>query len=96
MIDSDSRDQMIGTARQEREANRFEDVKIAQKVMAAHRAAFKEKFPGQCEHIMRLIAERLQLGLRKDNAVEMTAGEICDLARALNAIYDIHVDIQVD
>ena len=89
-----ARDQEIGAARQKAAQLQAEDTKIAQKVMAAHREAFHLKFPGQCEHIMRLIAERLQLGLRKDNAVELSAGEVCYLARALNAIYDIHVDLR--
>lgn len=43
----------IDQARQER------DTMILQKVNQAHRLAFKQKFPGQIEHIMRLIAERL-------------------------------------
>jgi len=43
----------IDQARQER------DTMILQKVNLAHRMAFKQKFPGQCEHILRLIAERL-------------------------------------
>jgi hypothetical protein len=83
-----------GTARQLAAQQQAEDVKIAQKVMSVHREAFIQKFPGQCEHIMRLIAERLQLGLRKDQPVELTASEICDLARALNSIYDIHCDLR--
>ena len=83
-----------GTARQLAAQQQAEDVKIAQKVMSAHREAFVQKFPGQCEHIMRLIAERLQQGLRKDQPVELSASEICDLATALNRIYDIHVDLR--
>ena len=94
MINASARDAEIGQARQLAAQQQAEDTKIAQKVMAAHREAFAIKFPGQCEHIMRLIAERLQLGLRKDNPVELTAGEVCYLARALNAIYDIHVDLK--
>jgi len=94
MITSTGRDQEIGHARQLAAQQQAEDVKIAQKVNAVHREAFREKFPGQCEHIMRLIAERLQLGLRKDNAVELTASEIADLASALNRIYDIHCDLR--
>jgi hypothetical protein len=43
----------IDQARQER------DTMILQKVNLSHRMAFKQKFPGQIEHIMRLIAERL-------------------------------------
>lgn len=85
---------MDGAARQLTAQQQAEDVKIAQKVMTAHREAFALKFPGQCEHIMRLIAERLQLGLRKDQPVELTAKEISDLSTALNAIYDIHCDLR--
>lgn len=43
----------VDQARQER------DTMILQKVNQAHRLAFKQKFPGQIEHVMRLIAERL-------------------------------------
>ena len=37
-----------------------QDTLIMQKVNYVHREAFKEKFPGQIEHCMRLTAERLQ------------------------------------
>jgi hypothetical protein len=94
MITGTARDQDLGHARQLAAQQQAADTKIAQKVNAAHREAFREKFPGQCEHIMRLIAERLQQGLRKDQAVELSAGEICYLARALDAIYSIHIDLQ--
>ena len=87
-------DARSGEIHQALEARRVQDTKIQQKVMAAHREAFKEKFPGQVEHILRLVAERLQQGLRKDNPVELTAAEIAALAQALNAIYDIHVDLR--
>ena len=70
------------------------DVKIAQKVGQAHRDAFKIKFPGQTEHIMRLIAERLQLGLRKDQDVELPAADINNLAQALLAMYTIHTELE--
>lgn len=79
---------------QDLEAARVQDTKIQQKLGLAHREAFAQKFPGQCEHIMRLIAERLQHGLRKDNPVELSASEIDHLATALNRIYDIHVDLK--
>jgi len=38
----------------------FQETKILQKVNKVHREAFKERFPGQVEHCMRLTAERLQ------------------------------------
>lgn len=52
-----ARDQEIDKAQQERMVI---DTKILQKVNKVHRDAFKEKFPGQIEHCMRLTAERLQ------------------------------------
>lgn len=79
---------------QTQEQARAADTRIQQKVMAAHREAFAQKFPGQIEHCMRLVAERLQTGLRKDNPVELMPAEIAALAQALNAIYDIHVDLR--
>lgn len=42
-----------------------QETKILQKVNKAHREAFKERFPGQVEHCMRLTAERLQALLTK-------------------------------
>ena len=81
---------------QQAEARRVQDTRIEQKVMAAHREAFQQKFPGQVEHCMRLIAERLQSGLRKDNPVELMPSEIAALASALNLIYDIHCDLGTD
>jgi hypothetical protein len=88
---TDWRDKAIQQAHEQR---LVADVKIAQKVGAAHRDAFKLKFPGQTEHIMRLIAERLQLSLRKDQDVELPAADINNLAQALLAIYNIHTDLQ--
>ena len=41
------------------------DVKILQKVNAAHREGFAAKYPGQVEHCLRLVMERLQLSLDK-------------------------------
>ena len=76
------------------EQQQLDEVRIAQKVGAAHRDAFRQKFPGQCEHIMRLIAERLQLGLRKDQAVELSNSEVADLAEALLHIYQIHSNLE--
>lgn len=74
------------------EAQRVQDVKLQQKLGLAHREAFAQKFPGQCEHIMRLIAERLQLGLRKDSA-GLTNQEVEQLSTALSAIYHIHTQL---
>lgn len=73
------------------------DTKILQKVNAAHREAFVEKLPGQADHILRLITERLQLGLDKRGGVVvtdpntwiLTAAEIEQLAQAMLAVYTI-------
>jgi len=53
---------------QERMVN---DVKIMQKVNRVHREAFLEKFPGQVEHCLRLIMERIQVGLDKRDGVDI-------------------------
>ena len=74
---------------QRAEAQAAEDTKINQKVNRAYREAFEAKFPDQCQHIMRLMAERLQQGLRKD-ATGITNLEAAALALGLAAIHSIH------
>ena len=77
------------------------DTRILQKVNGAHREAFVEKFPGQLEHILRLITERLHLGLDKRDGVRvndpdtwiLTSEEICSLAAAMNQINQIRMSI---
>ncbi len=73
------------------EARRVDDTKIAQKVMAVNREAFVQKFPGQLQHSMRLVNERLINCLNKPTGVDLQnpdtwpadTREIADLAQAL-------------
>ena len=51
------------------EITQVADIKILQKVNAAHREGFAVKYPGQVEHCLRLVMERLQIGLDKRNGV---------------------------
>ena len=81
------RDGIIHQAQQERITR---DTLIMQKVNAAHRESFKTRFPGQCEHIQRLIAERLQAiltrkptDLSNPETWNCTAEEIAKLSEAL-------------
>jgi hypothetical protein len=75
----------------------LQDARIMSKVNAVHREAFKEKFPGQVEHCLRLTAERLQAVLTKRASTDVanpdtwsaSAKEIADLAIALNYLHDI-------
>lgn len=75
----------------------LQDVRILQKVNRVHREAFVEKFPGQVEHCLRLVMERLQAGLDKRDGVDpgrpetwrMTATEITNLAEAANQLNQI-------
>ena len=70
------------------------DVKILQKVNSAHRDAFSVKYPGQVEHCLRLVMERLQLGLDKRDGTNpadpaswrLSAGEIESLARTAQVL----------
>jgi len=93
MMLHDPREAMI---QQAVETRRADEVKIVQKVNAAHREAFKLKFPGQCDHILRLIAERLQTGLRKDIDTPLTNQEVADLSRALAAVYSVHTSLEIE
>ena len=52
-------------------AKETQDVRIAQKVLAAHREAFRERFPGQIEHSLRLVTERLQACLAKPDSCRL-------------------------
>lgn len=88
------KDEAIRQAREQADAQRVEEVKIQQKLGAAHRAAFREKFPGQIEHCMRLIAERLQKGLAKDAEVGLSDCSAKDLSWALINLYQIHCELQ--
>jgi hypothetical protein len=65
------------------------DQMIARKIAAAYSEQFQQRFPSQVEHCQRLVAERLQQGLRKDNAVSLSAEEIRDLTAALHTLVDI-------
>jgi hypothetical protein len=87
MTNPDVRNGMIHQAQQERITR---DTIIMQKVNAAHREAFKTRFPGQVEHCMRLTAERLQAILTKKPSElsdpetwTSTADEIASLSEAL-------------
>jgi hypothetical protein len=72
-----------------------QDVKILQKVNASHRDAFLVKYPGQVEHCLRLVMERLQLGLDKRGTVDpgnpdtwrLTTQELSDLTQCA-----VHLD----
>ena len=83
------------------ENNTTQDIRILQKVGAAQREAFKEKFPGQVEHCMRLTAERLQAVLQKRASTDpadpttwaCSAKDIADLAIALSYLRDIQLSL---
>lgn len=83
--------------RQELAARQTADVKILQKINAASREAFGAKYPGQVEHCLRLVMERLQAGLDKRDGVDvarpdtwrMSTQEILDLARSAQLLDSI-------
>ena len=82
-------------------ARETQDTKIAQKVLQAHREAFREKFPGQIEHAMRLTAERLQSMLAKPEGFVMQdkstwpadSEDIRNMAMALESLYTIYREV---
>ena len=78
------------------------DTKIQAKINAAHRGAFTEKFPGQIEHILRLLTERLQHGLDKREGVDISRvdtwrlmpNEIAELSQAIYHINEVRNSIK--
>jgi hypothetical protein len=84
-------------SRQDLAALQTADVKILQKVNAASREAFGVKYPGQVEHCLRLIMERLQAGLDKRDGVDvadpdtwrMSTQELRNLADAAHLLNTI-------
>jgi len=85
------------------ENNQVQDIKILGKINAVHRATFMEKAPQQMEHILRLISERLHLGLDKREGVKiqdpntwlLTAEEIEQLANAMYLINEIRISLTI-
>jgi len=79
-----------------------QDIKILQKVNQANREAFREKFPGQLEHCLRLISERLQAGLDKRDGVilsnpetwKLLPHEIAELSSSMYYIYCIRAGLE--
>lgn len=72
--------------------HQVQDVKILQKVNQAHREAFKEKYPGQVEHCLRLASERLQALLTKRASTDITdistwASTTSDILNLSQSIY---------
>ena len=78
------------------------DTKIQAKINAAHRGAFTEKFPGQIEHILRLLTERLQHGLDKREGVDISRvdtwrlmpNEIAELSQSIYHINEVRNSIK--
>lgn len=86
------------------DAARYNDTLILQKVNASHRIAFADKYPNQVEHILRLITERLQLGLTKLEGTDLqnpktwilSCDEIESLAQAMFYIHQVRQDLKAE
>ena len=81
------------------EAKSLSDTRIMAKVNQANREAFVLKYPGQCQHILRLIAERLQITLSKPPGTDLAdsntwLGTPEDLAHLAQALYYMHLVTQ--
>ena len=85
------------TDRQDFANRQTADVKILQKVNAVSREAFTVKYPGQVEHCLRLVMERLQAGLDKRGDIDvsdpdtwrMSTEELQDLANSAYLLNEI-------
>ena len=73
------------------------DTKILQKVNGVQRDAFATRFPGQVDHCLRLVMERLQAGLDKRDGCDvsdpttwrMTTIELQELAQTAYHLNEI-------
>lgn len=98
----DPNEHLTGGLAQDLAALQAQDTRILQKVHGAHREAFVERYPGQVEHCLRLVMERLQACLDKRGAVTVTDPntwllppvEIADLARAAHYLHQIRQDLK--
>jgi len=83
--------------RQRLALSQSEDTKILQKVNGALREGFATKYPGQVEHCLRLVMERLQAGLDKRDAVDisnpdtwrLSTQELAELAQCAHLLNEI-------
>ena len=97
--DHTMRDGMIHNAV---ETRRADETKIMQKVQAVNREAFAQKWPGQAEHILRLLCERLQYCLTKPEGTVLdnpdtwlaTPEELRALSEALWHVHEINQDLK--
>jgi hypothetical protein len=96
-----AREQEIKAAQ---DAARYNDTLILQKVNASHRIAFADKYPNQVEHILRLITERLQIGLTKLETTDLSnpdtwslsCDEIESLAQAMFYVHQIRQELKAE
>lgn len=90
------------TARQILSNRQLQDTRILQKVNRAHREAFAERYPGQIEHCLRLVMERLQAGLDKRGGIDvakpdtwiLSASEIAYLVEAAKNLDHMRTNTQ--
>lgn len=88
--------------RQAQEQAKHSDTLIMQKVNASHRLAFIEKYPGQIEHVLRLLIERLQAGLDKRDGIiiddpdtwKLSSQELAELSQAVLNIHTIRESLK--
>ena len=96
-----ARDREIIKAQEE---SKVRETLILQKINHTHRIAFAEKFPGQCEHVLRLLMERLHNGLDKRDNVnlddvktwKLSPAELYELTDAVYKMYQIREGLKKD
>lgn len=79
-----------------------QDTRILQKVNSSLREGFAQKYPGQVEHCLRLVMERLQAGLDKRAGCDvadpatwrMSTLELRDLAETAHQLNSIRRGFQ--
>ena len=76
------------------EAQQLQDAAIYEKMNKPKVDQFEERMPQQVTHCLRLVLERLQLGMDKRARTQISNAEVEQLARAASDLYNIYVEVK--
>ena len=76
------------------ESQAIQDSAIYEKMTKPKVDQFEERMPTQVAHCLRLVLERLQLGMDKRSRIQITNEEVAQLSRAALDLYNIHVEVK--
>ena len=76
------------------ESQALQDSAIYDKMSKPKVDQFEERMPSQVTHCLRLVLERLQLGMDKRSRIQITNDEVAQLSRAALDLYNIYIEVK--